>query len=123
MFRVLLVHPQEAIHKQNLGYVACVLCQLVAQGLEWNLPQEGLHKQQLVYCVRIMSFGCTRVGVQLSCSSSGGTAQGHVVYCVRVMSFGCTRVGVQLSCSSSGGTAQAAPGILHACYVGWLHQV
>jgi hypothetical protein len=24
-------------------------------------PQEELHKQHLVYCVRVMSVGCTRV--------------------------------------------------------------
>jgi hypothetical protein len=26
-------------------------------------PQEVLHKQHLVYCMRVMSVGCTRVGV------------------------------------------------------------
>jgi hypothetical protein len=25
-------------------------------------PQEGLHKRYLVYCMRVMSVGCTRVG-------------------------------------------------------------
>jgi hypothetical protein len=25
-------------------------------------PQEALHKRYLVYCVRVMSVGCTRVG-------------------------------------------------------------
>jgi hypothetical protein len=24
-------------------------------------PQEALHKQHLVYCVRVMSVGCTRI--------------------------------------------------------------
>jgi hypothetical protein len=27
--------------------------------------QEALHKRHLVYCVRVMSVGCTRVGVEL----------------------------------------------------------
>jgi hypothetical protein len=26
-------------------------------------PQEALHKRHLVYCVRVMSVGCTRIGV------------------------------------------------------------
>jgi hypothetical protein len=26
-------------------------------------PQEALHKKHLVYCVRVMSVGCTRIGV------------------------------------------------------------
>jgi hypothetical protein len=28
-------------------------------------PQEVLHKQHLVYCVRVMSVGCTRIEVEL----------------------------------------------------------
>jgi hypothetical protein len=28
-------------------------------------PQEALHKRHLVYCVRFISFGCTRTGVEL----------------------------------------------------------
>jgi hypothetical protein len=24
-------------------------------------PQEGLHKRHMVYCVRVMSVGCTRI--------------------------------------------------------------
>jgi hypothetical protein len=53
--------------------IACGLCQLAAPGLECkrikghyklrallaNL-QEALHKRHLVYCVRVMSVGCTR---------------------------------------------------------------
>jgi hypothetical protein len=35
MFRVLLAHLQEALHNNTL-YIACVLCQLAAPGLEWN---------------------------------------------------------------------------------------
>jgi hypothetical protein len=32
-------------------------------------PQEVLHKRHLVYCVRVMSVGCTRIGVELmSCT-------------------------------------------------------
>jgi hypothetical protein len=27
-------------------------------------PQEALHKWRLVYCVRVVSVGCTRIGVQ-----------------------------------------------------------
>jgi hypothetical protein len=26
-------------------------------------PQEALHKRHLVYCTRVMSVGCTRIGV------------------------------------------------------------
>jgi hypothetical protein len=28
-------------------------------------PQEALHKRHLVYCVRVMSVGGTRIGVEL----------------------------------------------------------
>jgi hypothetical protein len=28
-------------------------------------PQEAIHKRYLVYCVRIMSVGCTRIEVEL----------------------------------------------------------
>jgi hypothetical protein len=28
-------------------------------------PQEGLHKRHLIYCVRVMSVGCSRIGVEL----------------------------------------------------------
>jgi hypothetical protein len=28
-------------------------------------PQEALYKQHLVYCVRVMSVGCTKIGVEL----------------------------------------------------------
>jgi hypothetical protein len=28
-------------------------------------PQEVLYKRHLVYCVRVMSVGCTRIGVEL----------------------------------------------------------
>jgi hypothetical protein len=35
MFRALLAYPQEALHK-GTWYIACVLCQLAAPGLEWN---------------------------------------------------------------------------------------
>jgi hypothetical protein len=27
-------------------------------------PQEALHKRHLVYCVRVMSVGCARIGVE-----------------------------------------------------------
>jgi hypothetical protein len=28
-------------------------------------PQEALHKRHLVYCIRVMSVGCIRIGVEL----------------------------------------------------------
>jgi hypothetical protein len=42
-------------------------------------PQEALHKWHLVYCVRIMSVGCGTVAVNssITCSSSGGATQWH----------------------------------------------
>jgi hypothetical protein len=38
MFRTLLDHLQEALHN-GTWYIACVLCQLAASGLEWTLLQ------------------------------------------------------------------------------------
>jgi hypothetical protein len=40
MFRALLARPQEALHN-GTWYIACVLCQLAAPGLEFHpdLPQ------------------------------------------------------------------------------------
>jgi hypothetical protein len=35
MFRALLAHPQEALHKST-WYIAYVLCQLAAPRMEWN---------------------------------------------------------------------------------------
>jgi hypothetical protein len=32
--------------------------------------QEALHKRHLVYCVRVVSVGCTRIGVELVSSST-----------------------------------------------------
>jgi hypothetical protein len=29
-------------------------------------PQEALHKRHLVYCMLVMSVGCTRIGVKLA---------------------------------------------------------
>jgi hypothetical protein len=29
-------------------------------------PQEALNKRHLVYCVRVTSVGCTRIGVELA---------------------------------------------------------
>jgi hypothetical protein len=74
MFLELLAHPQEGC-TNGTWYTACVLCQLAAPGLEYLLrikglymfrallahPQEALHKRHLVYCLRVMSVGCTRV--------------------------------------------------------------
>jgi hypothetical protein len=34
-------------------------------------PQEAIHKRHLVYYMRVMSVGCTRIGVE-PCPSSGG---------------------------------------------------
>jgi hypothetical protein len=31
MFRALLAHPQEALHKRHIRHIACVLCQLAAR--------------------------------------------------------------------------------------------
>jgi hypothetical protein len=74
MFRALLAHPQEALHKRHLVY--CV--RVVSVGSQFNLlrikdlymfrallahPQEALHKRHLVYCVRVVSVGCTRIEV------------------------------------------------------------
>jgi hypothetical protein len=64
MFRVLLAHPQEALHREH-WYIACVLCLLASPGSEWLYmfrallahPQEALNKRHLVYCVRVMSVG------------------------------------------------------------------
>jgi hypothetical protein len=39
MFRALLAHPQEALHS-GTWYIACVLCQLAAPGLEWYMNLE-----------------------------------------------------------------------------------
>jgi hypothetical protein len=35
-------------------------------------PHEALHKRRLVYCVRVVSVGCTRTGLQSWCSTSWG---------------------------------------------------
>jgi hypothetical protein len=42
MFRALLAHPQELVHKRQLVYVLCGMC--------------------------VASIGCTKVGVKLHCS-------------------------------------------------------
>jgi hypothetical protein len=31
-----------------------------------ELPQEVLHKRYLVYCVRVMSVGCTKIGTRFN---------------------------------------------------------
>jgi hypothetical protein len=38
-------------------------------------PQEVLHKRHLVYCVRVMSVGCTRTGVKFQSWCSQGTSR------------------------------------------------
>jgi hypothetical protein len=35
MFRALLAHPEENLHKRH-WYNVCILCHLAASGLEWN---------------------------------------------------------------------------------------
>jgi hypothetical protein len=78
-------------------------------------PQEALHKRHLVYCVRVMSVGCTRVGVELLRRRyTNGT---WYIACVL-----CQLAAPGLEWNSSGGTTQTALGILRACYVSWLHQ-
>jgi hypothetical protein len=57
-------------------------------------PQGALHKLHLEYCVRVMSVGCTRIGVELVCVMSVGCT-GIGVELVCVMSVGCTRIGVE----------------------------
>jgi hypothetical protein len=46
-FRVLLAHPQEALHN-GTWYIACVLCQLAAPGLKRN-SNPGAGNWQLYY--------------------------------------------------------------------------
>jgi hypothetical protein len=42
-------------------------------------PQEALNKRHLVYCVRVLSGGCTRVGVELgSRNRTSAMANVHV---------------------------------------------
>jgi hypothetical protein len=41
-------------------------------------PQEALHKRHLVYCVRVMSVGCTRIGVP-SVACAAPTEDEHVM--------------------------------------------
>jgi hypothetical protein len=59
MFRALLAHPQEVLHKGTwYTSIACMLCQLAAPGLECFVhPEEALHKRHLVYYVRVMLVG------------------------------------------------------------------
>jgi hypothetical protein len=33
-------------------------------------PQEMLHKRHLVYCVRVMSVGCARIGLERNVASA-----------------------------------------------------
>jgi hypothetical protein len=72
MFRALLAHPQEALHKPFLVYSVRVMSVGCTRfGVELQLlallahPQEALRKRYLEYCVRVMSVGCTRTGVEL----------------------------------------------------------
>jgi hypothetical protein len=45
VFRALLAHPQEALHKWPNGawYTVCVLCQLAAPGFVCNTKPGGAH--------------------------------------------------------------------------------
>jgi hypothetical protein len=36
--------------------------------------QEALHKRHLVYCIRVTSVGCTRIGVESNVSSAVSVA-------------------------------------------------
>jgi hypothetical protein len=38
LFQALVAHPKEALHQ---WCIACVLCQLAAPGLKWNLKQHA----------------------------------------------------------------------------------
>jgi hypothetical protein len=62
IFRALLAHPQEVLHKLHLVYWVSVM------SVGCTLIEVGLHKRHLVYCVRVMSVGCTRT----LCSDSLG---------------------------------------------------
>jgi hypothetical protein len=131
----LLAHPQEALNKRHLVYCVCVMsvdCTRY-QYSETNVmyflfsllrikglyifrallahPQEALHKQHLVYCVRVMSVGCTRYQYNetkvmhflfsllrikglymfraLLAHPQEALHKRHLVYCVRVMSVAC----------------------------------
>jgi hypothetical protein len=44
--------------------------------------QEAVHKRHLVYCVRILSVGCTRIGVELAWKLLAGTGaeNAHLYY-------------------------------------------
>jgi hypothetical protein len=44
-------------------------------------PQEGLHKRHFAYCVRVMSAGCTRIGVEV------GVANWHNKHAVYQVPF------------------------------------
>jgi hypothetical protein len=61
-------------------------------------PQEALHKRHLVYCMRIMSVGCSTLAIE----NQGPL---HVL---------------NITCSSSGGAALMSYGILRAYNVSWL---
>jgi hypothetical protein len=63
--------------------------------------QEAFYKRHLVYCLRVMSVGCTRVGGFQFIKNQGlymfralltypqeALNKRHLVYCVRIMSVG-----------------------------------
>jgi hypothetical protein len=60
MFRALLAHPQEAL-RNGTWYIACVLCQLAA-----GILRACYVSWLLVYCVRVMSVGCSISSVEPS---------------------------------------------------------
>jgi hypothetical protein len=98
MFRALLAHPQEALHKWHLLYcvrvmsVGCIKIESKLQSwcsqLTTNMMhflfsllrikgfymfrallahlQEALYKRHLLYCVRVLSVGCTRIEVRFN---------------------------------------------------------
>jgi hypothetical protein len=58
-------------------------------------PQEALHKRQLVYCLRVMSVGCTRIETDLQ---SWGVQTGSKTYLPRtqwLQSVGASRPGLR----------------------------
>jgi hypothetical protein len=60
-------------------------------------PQEVLHKQHLVSCVHVMSVGCTLCFEQAYCLSSGSTVLyiQQLVYVMRLCWLAASRIGME----------------------------
>jgi hypothetical protein len=43
-------------------------------------PQEALHKWNLVYCVRVMSVGCTKIEVEYSNTGAANCHNTQAIY-------------------------------------------